>query len=268
MAGGIENPLEVLAREYGFLPDPEPMTIAEMENAARDMRRQQIEHEIVRASSAAEREYLLRMRAELINPQIEIRQEAMPLIPAHEGFWGGGALTIFGGSKEQQKSELKKLPKNPGKPEETKPEIDAEYLELAEAVGVDSPIVMDDKLKHFLKAQKIFVFDVERVEGFLKREANKKEDRMRYNIVWKPIRQADVEEDHTYGEVYNKAIPGHALAKAKTIIENFSKPGCLIFEVSDYEVQRPDPFMSVRIKGSKTRFVFAHWDEPNFRMED
>jgi len=139
--------------------------------------------------------------------------------------------------------------------------VDDEYLALSESVGVDSPIVADELLKRCLKQQKIFVYNTEHVEKYLKSRFTNSAQQ----LVWKPLRQKD---RSGRWKVYDHAIPGHALKKAETVIRTFDRPDDLVFEVSDYRAIKPDPFLSVRIKNSNTRFVIAFWDEPNFRMEE
>lgn len=167
-------------------------------------------------------------------------------------------------------------PKKVDKPEAkgTQVKVDDEYLALSESVGVDSPIVANELLKRCLKAERIFIYNTEHVEKYLKSMFTKSNQR----LVWKPLRAKD-SDTTTYSfstgsstknetGIYNRAIPGHALQKADTLIQAFDRPDDLCFEVSDYEDVRPDPFLSVRIKNSDSRFVIAYWDEPNFRMEE
>lgn len=140
--------------------------------------------------------------------------------------------------------------------------VDDEYLALSESIGVDSPIVADELLKRCLKQQRIFVYPTAHVEKYLRSIF----DNNRQRLVWRGLRGKDAKG---LGQgVYNHAIPGHALLKAEKVIKTFDRPDDLCFEVSDYEAVKPDPFLSVRIQGSQTRFVIAYWDEPNFRMEE
>lgn len=160
-------------------------------------------------------------------------------------------------------------PEKVDKPEAkgTQVEVDDEYLALSESVGVDSPIVADELLKRCLKAERIFVYNTEHVEKYLKSMFTKSNQQ----LVWKALRKKDVDDMRRplgIDPLYNRAIPGHALAKADKLIQAFDRPDDLCFEVSDYEDVRPDPFLSVRIKNSDSRFVIAYWDEPNFRMEE
>jgi hypothetical protein len=67
----------------------------------------------------------------------------------------------------------------------------------------------------------------------------------------------------TQGEVYDRAVPKHALEKVRELEqpENFG-PGVLKFAVSDYAAVKPDPFLLCLAGG--TRFVIDVWDEPGW----
>lgn len=145
---------------------------------------------------------------------------------------------------------------------ETKVEVDDEYLVLAESVGLDTPVVANELLKRCLKELKIFVYPTDHVERYLR--SNFTHERQR--LVWRALRRKDTEAPAQ--AVYDHPVPGHALTKADKLLRVFDHPNDLVFEVSDYVAVKPDPFLSVRIKGSQTRFVIAFWDEPNFRMEE
>ena len=62
------------------------------------------------------------------------------------------------------------------------------------------------------------------------------------------------------GEAYPHLVPGFILKRCATILQAF--PDAL-FEVTDYDVINPDPFISFRVGKSK-RYIFGHWDEPGF----
>jgi len=154
------------------------------------------------------------------------------------------------------------------KAEEVRVEIDDNYLELAEDIGLDSMCVLEEMLKACLKKEKIFVYPTDKAEKYLESKFTNSSQQ----VVWRPLRKQDINENYPSSTlvrmVYNRAVPGFALQKVKTISEAFTYPSELTFEVSDYEEVKPDPFLSVRIKGSEKRFVVAVWDEPNFRMEE
>lgn len=185
--------------------------------------------------------------------------------PEPSPMWGTGISEALMGRWERDFiGEPFKQPEPVKKPEAQKTEVvvDDEYLALSESVGVDSPIVANELLKRCLKQQRIFVYNTEHVEKYLKSMFTNGQQR----LVWKGLRKKD--SDRTGYDQYAHAVPGHALQKAEKVIETFDRPDDLCFEVSDYEDVKPDPFLSVRIKNSDTRFVIAYWDEPNFRMEE
>lgn len=175
-----------------------------------------------------------------------------------EGLFNPFASGMFGRDEPFVKPEPVEKPQQ----KETKVVVDDEYLALSESVGVDSPIVADELLKRCLKQQKVFVYNTAHVEKYLKSMFTNNRQR----LVWSPLRQKDQNEYEN--KQYDHAVPGHALQKAEKVLETFDRPNDLCFEVSDYEDVKPDPFLSVRIKNSDTRFVIAYWDEPNFRMEE
>jgi hypothetical protein len=143
---------------------------------------------------------------------------------------------------------------------EPKVVVDDEYLALSESVGVDSPVVSNELLKRCLKQEKIFVYNTEHVEKYLRSKFTS----TRQMLVWKPLRKKDAGGR----QIYNHPIPGYALQRAERVLQSFDRPNDLVFEVSDYEEVKPDPFLSVRLRDSDNRFVIAFWDEPNFRMEE
>lgn len=63
--------------------------------------------------------------------------------------------------------------------------------------------------------------------------------------------------------VYLHAIPFACLLTVKKIADAFPDAQ---FLVSDYEVQRPDPFLAVTLPDTPELFVIERWDEPGFRM--
>lgn len=167
------------------------------------------------------------------------------------------SLGMFG---EKPEPFVKPEPVEKPQQKETSVVVDDEYLALSESVGVDSPIVADELLKRCLKQQRVFVYNTAHVEKYLKSMFTNNRQR----LVWSALRSKDKDGRSQY----KHAVPGHALQKAEKVLETFDRPDDLCFEVSDYEDVKPDPFLSVRIKNSDTRFVIAYWDEPNFRMEE
>ena len=131
-----------------------------------------------------------------------------------------------------------------------------DYWQLNVDVGIDSVVVADELLRRCLKSLKIFIYDIDKVEERLKE--------IFIEHVWIGIRSK------CGTRVYNKLIPEKALRNVKKILSDFPYSDSLRFEVSDgrrRKVSDKDPFMSVRFKNSKTRFVIACWDEPDFRLE-
>jgi hypothetical protein len=64
-------------------------------------------------------------------------------------------------------------------------------------------------------------------------------------------------------DVYPHAIPVVPLMAAKIIQDAFPEAQ---FFVTDYEVQKPDPFLAVMLPDTPDLFVIERWDEPGFRM--
>jgi hypothetical protein len=145
-------------------------------------------------------------------------------------------------------------------------DIPDEYFELAGKVGLDSPAVIDVLFRRFLQREEIAVYPLDKVNAFmdwnLAREKKRLyEDRLRW--VWKALRNEDCVVTL---QVYNKPVPMSALQMVARCLE-FDIPDKLYFEVTDYEVPKPDPFLSVSLKGGRERYVIHHWDEPYFHPD-
>lgn len=78
-----------------------------------------------------------------------------------------------------------------------------------------------------------------------------------------PLRRALPHGSFQTETVYAHSIPLPVLLTMKTIVSQFPDAQ---FYASDYEVQRPDPFLAVTLPGVEDLFIIERWDEPGFRM--
>jgi hypothetical protein len=146
-------------------------------------------------------------------------------------------------------------------PQEIAVRASAEYFTLATDIGLETPVILEEKLRVCLKKLKIFVYNYERVMEYLKTKLPSS----RQFIYWSPLRHKDY--NMMGGNIYTHPVPGQALQKVKQILKTFEHPEQLIFTVSSYETKNPDPFLAVQVKNGN-RQVIAFWDEPGFTLED
>ena len=129
--------------------------------------------------------------------------------------------------------------------------ITEEYAKLANKLNLSFNL----RLNLYLQKEEIPVYNYENVRQFLDNEIAKLNS-LGKNIYW----------NWTYAKAYNKPIPIEALRLMDKIKTEFDEN--TEFCISDYKVQKPDPFLSIYIKTSAMMLkyiVIYHWDEPGFK---
>jgi hypothetical protein len=146
--------------------------------------------------------------------------------------------------------------------------IDEEYVALSKKLGTTCGEITKiqrskevEEFKKFLHGLKIITYSSEDVERFMDNEVKRLHQR---NWDWCPLRESDYTGSSYGSYLYQKPVPITALQKVEKIIENYHSPQNLYFYVSDFNVERPDPFLAVQICGEL--IVIDHWDEPTFRI--
>jgi hypothetical protein len=159
-----------------------------------------------------------------------------------------------------------------------------DYLETAGAIGLDAPKVLSARVHYWLATHGWPLYNYDRVMAYLRQLANQDGAAMKRRDAWvssaialraagQQALQQGFDEPHeivpfwaplrtvdrcgsfmkpaeyrmmgsTQGEVYDRAVPKHALEKVRELEqpENFG-PGVLKFAVSDYAAVKPDPFL-------------------------
>ncbi len=151
----------------------------------------------------------------------------------------------------------------------------AAYMRSAKSIGLDSPAIAEAKLAEIIVNHGFAIYDYANVDNYLYHEALKQGTQMRW--VWKPLRDADMkpaaqEAWSTWdgmgrisaNSIYARAIPERVLGKVECLLTEMPDA---IFMVSDYEVQRPDPFLAVttpKMLSAHRIFIVDQWDEPGF----
>lgn len=146
------------------------------------------------------------------------------------------------------------------------------YLQLAAELGLDSPAIEEAKLLKVLHEEAVGIFNYEKVDTYLQQMAQKQGARTYW--VWKPLRSKD--RDKFSGplgggavryspKVYQHAVPLPILMTIKKIADKMPEA---VFFCSDYEVQRPDPFIGVSTQALFIEgkiWVIERFNEPGFR---
>ncbi len=144
------------------------------------------------------------------------------------------------------------------------------YQELAAALKYQEPSVPRG-LESWMDAKQMGVYDLAEVDRFLRSKCYPSK-----RWCWKPLREADVMANASYGperhgviisRPYDKPVPFEALKLIQEIETEFPKQ--YVFAISDYEtrVRRdPDPFLAAidRTYPRGSVNVVLHWDEPGF----
>lgn len=134
-----------------------------------------------------------------------------------------------------------------------------EYLELASKLGYSAREMKVRIFRSFLQEQEIAVYPLAAVYAYMDAEVAKR------NAARRPGARA-IKWDWTALCVYPHALPVEGLRIAARIA---AFPGQTAtekvgFEVTDYAVVRPDPFLACFYLGE--RFAFFKWDEPGFSV--
>lgn len=148
------------------------------------------------------------------------------------------------------------------------------YVVLARMIGAD-PQAEEATLLDAISTAGLKVYDFEKVDGYLMRQALKRGPLMRW--VWKPMREKDAkvsEKLHRnvpiragivdWTQAYAEKIPMHAMANAKAILDQVPDA---VFLVTDYEAIKPDPFLAVstrKLLEAGKLWIIDQWDEPGF----
>lgn len=152
----------------------------------------------------------------------------------------------------------------------------AEYVAVANEIGLESGALLRAKFLNFLQREEIPLFDYKRVQDFMNGLVRGKASPQGYQVVWvwKGLRAQDVTPNH-WGDAhgysngghhsfqYNKAVPLDVLRTVAKVAKEFPTA---TFHVTDYDVHRPDPFLGVKLPGIAGVFVIAVWDEPDFKI--
>lgn len=193
----------------------------------------------------------------------------------------GGSGTIWAGSNEIETRSLKAPSVSLREVKSTAHKISlsqiptASYMKTAKAINLKSPAIDEAKLAQIIVGHGFSIYEYAKVDNYLYHEALKQGTNMRW--VWKPMRDSDSKASaseawQTFdgmgrisaGSVYAKAIPERVLERAECLLAELPDA---IFFVSDYEVQRPDPFLAVstpRMLQAHRIFIVDQWDEPGF----
>lgn len=164
----------------------------------------------------------------------------------------------------------------------------AGYRKLAREINLDSPALEEAAMLEFLHKHEISVYDYDKVDNYLYHQALAQGANMRW--VWEPLRDVDRERSIdgssrfvtgmgiVYAKKYARAVPQRILERVATVIKDseadraecgecFGLSEQPIFLISDYEVQRPDPFLAISTANLLQQgkiFIIDCWDEPGF----
>jgi len=151
-----------------------------------------------------------------------------------------------------------------------------EYERLASEIGFRPGALVEEKLKLFLKAKGMKVFNFLNVRDFLTKQYGRGihySGRGEGSWSWIPLTKTDKAkkiingvDSWTSGHIdnnrtYQLQIPMYVLRLIKEIRENFPE---VAFYVSGVSVPHPDPFLLVTGVGMSD-LVIAHWNEPDFK---
>lgn len=147
------------------------------------------------------------------------------------------------------------------------------YVTLARMIGADKQ-AEEAILLDAIDTAGLKVYDFDKVDGYLMREARKRGPNFRW--LWKPMRDKDLKIVRTLQQnipqsagiidwqIYSQQIPMQAMVHAKAIIDQIQDA---VFFVTDYEAVKPDPFLAVStrnlLEGGKL-WIIDQWDEPGF----
>jgi hypothetical protein len=150
-----------------------------------------------------------------------------------------------------------------------------EYLEVAERIGLKSLPVMKSRVEHFLANVVGWpVYRYERVMAYLQYIADRDTGYAgdggwagmgRTVPTWLPFREKDRKgAGNGHHQLYEREVPLHALQKIDRVEAEFPEAP-ISFWVSDYKVERPDPFLMMKVCQNETaRWVIDVWDEPGW----
>jgi hypothetical protein len=146
----------------------------------------------------------------------------------------------------------------------------AGYLKLARHIGLDGPAYDEARVLQAIDELGLTVYNAEKVDNYLYREALKKNVRTRW--VWKPLRAKDLKaisedvgwQQNIYRKQYAHAVPERVLASVNRILERLPEA---MFLISDFEYIKPDPFLAIttpKLLGENKLWIVEQWDEPGF----
>ena len=142
----------------------------------------------------------------------------------------------------------------------------AEYVAVAERIGLKSPSLLSEKLRHCLQDENIHMYNVDQVGKFLTKKLGEWH--------WRGIRQCDVDElkdgwsmesdgkrIQFSDRLYADKIPLPVLLTVEKIQAAVPEAH---FYVSTAGKPNEDPFLLVTARNVGA-FIVERWDEPDFR---
>lgn len=160
----------------------------------------------------------------------------------------------------------------------------ASYVKVAVAIGLKSAGVDEAVALDMIDQLEIKVYSYKAVDEWLYASALKMGSDVRW--VWKPLRDGDLQASRLamadgsvnqwdvragFGalstRLYGQAIPERVLNRVAAVL---AKMPDAVFLISDYEVEKPDPFLAVTTKlliQEGKLWIIDQWDEPGFRDE-
>lgn len=177
----------------------------------------------------------------------------------------------------------------------TAPDISglAEYISVAEAIGLKVPALVAQQFQAFLAQHDIPVYNYQLVQGYMDNKSEREGND--HGWEWNPLRRKD-RLDTAFGrpaetysftdrpdrpasgfwnssQLYGQTVPLHALKKVALIEKEF--PQHIVFAVCDYTPQPHfdcDPFLLAIVPGlahseGEGLFVIDFWNEPGFGLE-
>jgi len=149
---------------------------------------------------------------------------------------------------------------------------DAEYLTLAERLGIRNGAILTAKLERVLHAEMIPVYEYAKVAAYLDHLAERRTHELRAasgewirsSWCWFSLRKGEHKGVHTANvskSVYQSAIPAPVLLTIEKIQTQLPEARFFISAIVDV----PDPFLAVSVPGADKLWVIERWDEPGFR---
>lgn len=153
------------------------------------------------------------------------------------------------------------------------PGVDAEYMALADKLGIASAPINKAKFESLLAAESMGCYDPQKVDLYMRQLAEK----VHKYWCWKPLRKLDRDlmgsiKTNAWGQshgmhvntIYEHAVPYPVLLTVQKIIDSAQEQ--VLFFVSSYEDPRPDPFLSCStVDLFPELWIIERWNEPAWR---